>query len=124
MAPMQTELPKRVKPFAPDFEVILPHTHARLEHCVSTGATRFLFPLRDGSESRRWLVKWLTIHEHVAVATIGLDSETASWFGLMGELVGYTKLADLPARMRVRVAARRQKSDRCRNWLPEEELGS
>jgi hypothetical protein len=109
MQTMQTESPKRVKPFVPDFEVVLPHTHMRLEHCISTGATRSVWVGRDGKQHRRWLVK---------------NYESATWFGLMGELVGYTKLTELPLCMRGRVVVRRQLSDRCRNWLPNEELGS
>jgi hypothetical protein len=124
MQTMQTESPKRVKPFVPDFEVVLPHTHMRLEHCISTGATRSVWVGRDGKQHRRWLVKWLTLSEHLALATFGLNYESATWFGLMGELVGYTKLTELPLCMRGRVVVRRQLSDRCRNWLPNEELGS
>lgn len=105
--------------FKPDFEVVLPHTHARIEHCVATGASRFVMPQRGGGFRKTWLTKRMGLHEHLALATFGLNPVARLWRGLMGEMVGYTPLAELPARLRDRAVRER---NRCGYQLPLSEL--
>ncbi len=105
--------------FKPDFEVVLPHTHARIQHCIATGASRFVMPLRGGGVRKTWLTKRLRLHEHLALATFGLNPEARLWRGLMNELVGFTPLRELPVGLRSRAARERL---RCGYPLPVEEL--